>query len=155
MVAAVIEPLINCFLEGDTALPDGVPAEKIADIARHALVAMKERHVSVSLILTDDQSIHDLNRDYRKKDRPTDVISFAYRENPFPGIEEECEELGDIYISIDTALRQAAEYGVSLHDEIKRLVIHGILHLLGFDHELSPEEEQRMEQKEEELFANL
>ncbi len=155
MAGAVTAPLINCFLEGDTVLPDGVPTEKIADIARDALVAMQERHVSVSLILTDDQTIHEINRDYRKKDRPTDVISFAYRENPFPGIEEESEELGDIYISIDTAQRQAAEYGVSLHDELKRLVIHGILHLLGFDHELSPEEEQRMEQKEEELFSSL
>lgn len=149
------EPLINCFLEGDVSLPDGVTAENIADIARRALKAMEDGHVSVSLILTDDKTIHEINRDYRKKDRPTDVISFAYRENPFPGIEEECEELGDIYISLDTALRQAVDYGVSPHDEMKRLVIHGILHLLGFDHELSPEEEQRMEQKEEELFQNL
>jgi len=151
----VNEPLINCFLEGDVSLPDGVTAENIADIARRALKAMEDGHVSVSLILTDDKTIHEINRDYRKKDRPTDVISFAYRENPFPGIEEECEELGDIYISLDTALRQAVDYGVSPHDEMKRLVIHGILHLLGFDHELSPEEEQRMEQKEEELFQNL
>ncbi len=149
------EPLINCFVEGDVSFPDEVTAEIVSDIARRALGAMEELQVSVSIILTDDKTIHEINRDYRKKDRPTDVISFAYRENPFPGIEEEHEELGDIYISIDTALRQAVEFGVTPHDEVKRLVIHGILHLLGYDHELSSEEEKRMEQKEEELFQNL
>ena len=148
-------PLINLFLEGRAALPDEASASKLSSLAERVLVSLNEKTVSLSLIITDDEAIREINRDYRKKDKPTDVISFAYREEPFPGIEEQIEELGDIYISIDTARRQASEYEVSLYDEMKRLIIHGILHLVGYDHELSPEEEERMQQKEEELFRGL
>lgn len=109
--------------------------------------------VTISVIFTTDSFIHGINRDYRKKDMPTDVISFAYREDRFPGEEmEEIEELGDIYISLERAAVQAVEYEVSLQDEVKRLLIHGILHLVGYDHERSPEDEEIMRGKEDEIF---
>ncbi len=109
--------------------------------------------VTISVIFTTNSFIHTINRDYRKKDMPTDVISFAYREERFPGEEmEETEELGDIYISLEKAAEQAAEYEVTLQDEVKRLLIHGILHLIGYDHERSDEDEEIMRKKEDEIF---
>lgn len=109
-------------------------------------------NVTISLIVTNDEYIRGVNKDYRKKDSPTDVISFAYREEPFPQVDGEIEELGDIYISLERAAEQAEEYEVSLKDEIKRLLIHGTLHLLGYDHESSPQDEELMRAREDELF---
>jgi probable rRNA maturation factor len=89
------------------------------------------------------------------KDSPTDVISFAYREDPFPEAETEVEDLGDIYLSLDRAAQQSVEYGVTLREEVKRLMIHGILHLIGYDHERSAEDEETMRAKEDEIFDSV
>jgi len=113
-------------------------------------------NVSLSVIMTNDECIRKINREYRKKDLPTDVISFAYMmddDDDFPRAEDGMEELGDVYISLERAAEQSLEYGVSLKDELKRLLIHGILHLIGYDHEKSVEEENIMQAKEEEIFA--
>ena len=91
-----------------------------------------------------------LNRDWRGKDRPTDVLSFAQAEGPGgapPGL------LGDVVISLDTARRQAAERAAPLGAELDRLLIHGVLHLLGYDHERSPAEARRMQRRERALGA--
>ena len=112
-------------------------------------------NVTISLIMTSDEYIKNINRDFRKKDTPTDVISFAYREEPFPQGDEEIEELGDIYISLERALEQSVEYEVTLKEEVKRLLIHGILHLIGYDHETSPKDEETMRAKEDELFESV
>ncbi|PKL35065.1 MAG: rRNA maturation RNase YbeY [Spirochaetae bacterium HGW-Spirochaetae-1] len=108
--------------------------------------------VAISLIVTDDAYIREINRAYRKKNKPTDVISFAYREDPFPAVNTAMEELGDIYISAERAMEQATEFGVTLKDELTRLIIHGLLHLVGYDHERSKKDEKIMERKEEEMF---
>lgn len=149
------EPLVNFFTEGDVSLPPEISERMILSIVTGSLEMMGTGAVSVSVIITSDAVIQGINRDYRKKDRPTDVISFAYRDDPFPEIDGEIEELGDIYVSLDRAKEQAKEYEVTLHDEMKRLLIHGVLHLLGYDHEKSAEEEERMHEKEEELFDSL
>ena len=112
-------------------------------------------NVTISLIMTSNEYIKNINRDFRKKDTPTDVISFAYREEPFPQAEEEIEELGDIYISLERALEQSVEYEVTLKEEVKRLLVHGILHLIGYDHETSPKDEETMRAKEDELFESI
>ena len=112
-------------------------------------------NVTISLIMTSNEYIKNVNRDYRKKNTPTDVISFAYREEPFPQGDEEIEELGDIYISLERALEQSVEYEVTLKEEVKRLLIHGILHLIGYDHETSPKDEETMRAKEDELFESV
>jgi len=144
---------IEIFTEGDVALPyKDLTAELFYLITEKTFVETKTDNISVNLILTDDEYITSINSEFRGKDKPTDVISFAYRDDPFPIIDNPMEELGDIYISLETASKQAVEYEVTLAEEIKRLIIHGALHLLGYDHEKSAEEEKRMNILEEEIF---
>ncbi|MBD2326775.1 rRNA maturation RNase YbeY [Alkalinema sp. FACHB-956] len=89
----------------------------------------------LSLRLTDDREIHTLNRDFRQKDQPTDVLSFAALEVDAPELpEEEPLYLGDIIISVETAERQAVSQGHPLKVELAWLAAHGLLHLLGWDH---------------------
>ncbi len=92
----------------------------------------------LSLRLTTDAEIQALNAQFRHKDQPTDVLSFAAMEVDFPEIETDPAELslylGDIIISVDTASRQSAEHGYSLTKELAWLASHGLLHLLGWDH---------------------
>jgi probable rRNA maturation factor len=110
----------------------------------------------VSVTLVDDRRIWELNRQYRGVDRPTDVLSFAMREGETEPVlgEEGRELLGDIIISVETAERQAREYGHSLERELAFLAVHGFLHLLGYDHQ-SPEEEAVMFAKQEEVLTGL
>ncbi len=89
-----------------------------------------------------DQTIHELNSQYRNKDKPTDVLSFPLADDVYPWL------LGDVVISIDTAQRQARRRRHSLREEVLTLLIHGILHLLGYDHEISRSEAIRMHKKE-------
>ena len=96
----------------------------------------------VELILTDDKEIRSLNKEFRQKDKATDVLSFPL-EN-MPGM-----PLGSIVISIDTAKKGAIEFNHSIEDEIKLLFIHGLLHLLGYDHEIDNGE---MRKKEKEII---
>jgi probable rRNA maturation factor len=114
----------------------------------------------LSLTLTSDASIRALNRDYRKKDRATDVLSFSQIEErgstrPDPRAVHNTNgmPLGDVVISIDTALAQSREYGVAPAERLRTLLIHGFLHLLGYDHERSPAEARKMFARERELAA--
>lgn len=95
-----------------------------------------------------------LNRDYLFKDRPTNVISFSMQEGEFGSMSPDL--LGDVVISADTAAMEAAEGGITFHERLVFLLLHGILHLTGYDHERSGEDEaRRMEAKEAEIFAKL
>ena len=102
----------------------------------------------VSVTLTDDAHIHVINREYRNVDRPTDVISFALMESEEPEIigGGEHEVLGDLIISLERMRAQAAEYGHTELRELSFLTVHGMLHLLGYDH---MEAEERIEMEEE------
>lgn len=103
-------------------------------------------------MIVDDDQIQVINRDYLDRDKPTNVISFAMQEGEGAGLIPEL--LGDVVISADTAARDAAEAGVPFESELYFLLLHGILHLLGFDHERgSAEDAERMEERERELFA--
>lgn len=100
---------------------------------------IEDAQVSVSLV--SDEEIHELNQTYRNKDAPTDVLSFALRDEDEVLQEmEEAEMLGDIIVSVPTAIRQAGEYGHSVKREMAFLVVHGFLHLIGYDHETEEEE---------------
>ncbi len=114
-----------------------------ADIARRAgamLTAAGERGSELSVVLTNDQRIQELNRVYRKKDRPTDVLAFAQRDGALaPG----SLLLGDVIVSVPTAARQATAAGHSLLSEVTMLLAHGILHLLGWDHD-TPSKDRQM-----------
>ena len=109
----------------------------------------------VSISLVDVDLIHQINRDYRKIDRPTDVISFAFLDNEdrVSILSNKGEVvLGDIYISVDIAKKQAEEYGHDISRELKFLFVHGLLHLLGYDH-MKKEDEEIMFPLQEEILA--
>lgn len=111
----------------------------------------------VSLLLVDDESIRELNLSYRGMDKATDVLSFAMNEEidgapEFISAEENI--LGDIVISLETAQRQASEYGHSLDRELGFLTVHGMLHLLGYDH-MGEQDTAIMRQKEEQILNSL
>ena len=94
----------------------------------------------MSVTLTDDETLQALNRDYRGKDQPTDVLSFAQRDTlphtpRSPAVRPESELLGDVVISVETAARQAEAHEETLEEELALLAVHGILHLLGYDDE--------------------
>lgn len=105
----------------------------------------------MNIIFVNDEEIQKINRDYRNIDRITDVISFALNDELDFLIKT--EELGDIFICIDQAKRQASDYGHSLDREIGFLSVHGYLHLNGYDHQ-TPEEEKIMFEKQDEILNN-
>ena len=144
---------IEVFTEGDVSLPyNGIDSKYISAVSAKILEQTATDNVSVSVILTDNAAIHEINLEYRGKDNATDVISFAYRDEPFPAPAGITEELGDVYISLEKAAEQAAEFGVTFVEEMHRLLVHGILHLLGYDHERSPEDEKKMQELEEKII---
>ena len=111
----------------------------------------------ISVTFVDDEKIHELNKEYRDVDKSTDVLSFPLGEN---GVYDRDMDtgaclLGDIVISIETAVRQAEEYGHSLQREIGFLTVHSMLHLLGYDHVNGGLEEVRMREKEEHVLTEL
>lgn len=112
------------------------------------------RDKEISLLLVDNEGMREINRLHLNRDYPTNVIAFSQREgelgNLNPGI------LGDVVVSVEKAWCDAEENGLSLEDELDFLVIHGILHLLGYDHENCGEAEaQRMKDKSEAVFLNF
>ena len=115
-----------------------------------ALDYLKLKNVVFNIIIIDNEEIHKINREYRGIDRPTDVISFALEDDD-TFIEMDQRILGDIYISIDRAREQAEEYGHALLRELCFLTIHGILHLLGYDH-MEPEDEKVMFELQERVL---
>lgn len=106
----------------------------------------------VSVLLTDDAEIRSLNRQYRGIDKPTDVLSFSQLEGDAVPPRNGPLILGDIVISLDRTREQAGDSGVSVEKELRRLFIHGLLHLVGYDHEGSPEEAKKMKNMEDRLF---
>lgn len=111
-------------------------------------------NTELSISITGDRAIHRLNKEYLGKDRPTNVISFSLQEGEFSSIAGHA--LGDVVISADTAAREAAESGETTWKRIVFLLLHGILHLCGYDHERSGEAEARkMVRRERELFLIL
>ena len=117
--------------------------EKISCSAEKLLNLDEDYEISVTFVRS--RTIHTINRDYRGIDRPTDVISFAIQDD-LEDFEEENEDLGDIFINIDYARKQAKEYGHSYEREICFLFTHGLLHCLGYDH---------MEEKDAEVMFKL
>lgn len=125
-----------------------------------SLTALKltDKRLECSVILCDDDFIQELNKTTRGMNKPTDVLSFPQYEPKelkkalsTPSLQ--AIPLGDIVISVQTAIRQAKEHGVSLDDELRRLLVHGLLHLLGYDHERSNYQARLMRQKERALMT--
>jgi len=113
----------------------------------------------LSVVLVNDAKMRDINFEFRKKDKPTDVLSFPqYSPREISGKARPKDVggtyLGDLVISTETTIRQAKEYGVTVKEELLRLIVHGVLHLCGYDHEKVPAKEaQRMRRRERAIRA--
>ena len=124
----------------------------IKKVSNKALETEKVEKASCSIIIVDNSYIHKLNKEYRGIDRVTDVISFALEDEKSMVIPDEIRLLGDIYISLDKAKEQAKEYGHSLERELCFLAVHGLYHLLGYNHETKEEAEVMFKKQEEVLM---
>lgn len=140
---------VEIFNETEEEIKDIEILKPLLEYAR-GIENLKDTELEFSVIITDNKRIHEINREYRGIDRPTDVISFALEDSEDINIEN-YRILGDIYISIDKVKEQALAYGHSETRELAFLTIHGFLHLLGYDH-MEPEEEKIMFAKQEEIL---
>jgi probable rRNA maturation factor len=148
-----MEVLINSELESeDVSCYEDLIARGFEIAARHEGL---QDLIEVSVTFVDDNSIHELNRDYRGVDRPTDVLSFPQDDDEgFTVLHGMPHVLGDIIISLERAREQAHDYGHSLTREVLYLAVHGFFHLLGYDHH-SPDEQSQMREKEEKVLGEL
>lgn len=160
----------TCVLDVDVVRHDGAWTERgisdaMVELAAHAALAsappMKTAHCEVTVVLTDDAEIRELNRTWRGKDEPTNVLSFPSGDMPDAAgaIDDDVPDgvpmlLGDIVIALETTAAEAAEKAIPLADHVSHLVVHGALHLLGFDH-LNDKEAEQMEDLERQALASL
>jgi len=126
--------------------------ETVHEVLVHGIEKLKVGDVIFNVIIVDNPYIHNLNKEYRGIDRETDVISFALEDDKT--FNPEIRVLGDVYISIDKAISQSEEYGHSLLRELCFLAVHGMLHLLGYDH-MKKEEEEVMFGLQEEILDEM
>lgn len=139
---------ISFFNETDRFIDE---LDTIKDLVNFAVKHEGLEDVEFNIIFVDNEKIHEINKEYRGIDRPTDVISFALEDNKdFPSLDGH-RVLGDIYISLDKALEQSVEYGHSYLRELSFLCVHGMLHLLGYDH-MKKEDEIVMFGKQEDIL---
>ena len=137
----------------DESYADQVAAEWIGGIARRVLEAEGVPAAELGVLVTGDETVRALNRDYAGEDETTDVLSFSLREGEeFVDAPDGIVRLGEVIIAYPTAERQAAGAGRPTAVEVAHLLVHGVLHLLGYDH-AEPEEERRMRAREQELLS--
>ena len=118
-----------------------------------------ENDVEVSVTFVDDEGIRELNKKFRNLDKPTDVLSFPLLdyegESEEPFFDELCHNLGDIVISLERAMAQANEFGHSFEREVAFLTAHSMLHLLGYDHEISEEDDADMRKRQNDIMERM
>ena len=127
-------------------------AARVRHSGRRLLEVLRLAEAELSVMLVDDRTMRRLNRRYRGRDRTTDVLSFPQAEGPAGA---PAGLLGDVVISVPATRRQARERGVRLAEEGDRLLVHGVLHLLGYDHERSEPDARRMRRRERDLTRAL
>ena len=144
----------------DVQIDEALEADvDVGSVGRVVAAALEGEGVAegsaVDVWITTDEQVHALNRQHRAVDRPTDVLSFAFQETePFPTSPDEVSSLGQVVISFPRAAAQAQEYGHAVELEVAFLLVHGILHLLGHDHD-EPDEERRMFQRQDSILGSL
>lgn len=143
---------VTYYIENEQDKIEVVPAYE--DLIKKAVEGTLEyenfdKNCEISVTFTDNENIRELNREYRDIDRETDVLSFP--------MDDEGDEvvLGDVVISLEKAKEQAEEYGHSIEREISFLCVHSCLHLLGYDHETSEEDEKEMFMKQHEILEKI
>lgn len=127
---------------------DAALLEDLTSVARWTLSGEEVDEIDLSIALMSDRSIAQLNQRYLSHEEPTDVISF-----PLDQIGE--RKAGDVYVGVEQAERQAAELGIPLREELLRLVVHGTLHILGWDHPDDERDESPMYHRQEELLRTF
>lgn len=125
--------------------------KRIRRTAQDILDALDCPDGELSIVLVDDPQITVLNRQYLQRNRPTNVIAFPMRSGEFSDLTPQL--LGDVVISLETADREAREAGITLDERFRQLLVHGVLHLLGYDHENDASAARRMEEKSAALLA--
>ena len=161
---------MNLFFENETGKDLGFDMEETAKkvVAAALFYIGCPYDAEVNLLITDNEGIHEMNRDFRQIDRPTDVLSFPMLEydepGNFEGFDEDCPDafdpetgellLGDIVISYEKVVSQAEEFGHSTLREYSFLIAHSMLHLFGFDH-MEDDERKEMERMQEEILGSL
>lgn len=137
---------------------------KLKMLIRHTILETldyegMENDVEVSVTFVDDEGIRELNKRFRNMDKPTDVLSFPLLdyegESDEPFFDELCHNLGDIVISLERAMAQANEFGHSFEREVAFLTAHSMLHLLGYDHELSDDDDADMRKRQNDIMERL
>ena len=128
-----------------------IDQSRLARLAQATLSLVGERTADLDVMLIGDRSMRRLNRRYRKKDRTTDVLAFSMREGSGPP----SALIGEVVISVPTAAKQANQLGRSLDEELIALLVHGILHLCGYDHERSERDARHMRQRERWVLRRL
>ena len=161
-----MDPIVDCIIEDDRWLAFGLePLAERAAMAVLEVLVLGRAGFALALMGCDDARIAALNADFRGKPQPTNVLSWPSEERaaevpgglpelPAPGEAGDPEELGDIAIAYETCLREATEQGKAPADHVTHLVVHGILHLLGFDH-IDEADAARMEAIEVRILASL
>ena len=141
--------------EGDW---DGL-ADRVAETAQSVAPELANPRLVTSLLFTSDTRIHELNREWRQRDKPTNVLSFPMLERTdlvhLDPDEGPPEMLGDIALAYETCAREAEEKGIPLEHHATHLILHGLLHLAGYDHEISDEDAEKMEALEVKALALL
>lgn len=130
-----------------------ISKKKIRQTASVILNALGYPDAELSILIVDDQQIAQLNRQYLNREGPTNVIAFSMRQGQFSDIAPNL--LGDVVISADNAHREAQNAGISMQTRFDQLLIHGTLHLLGYDHENTEAQARKMEEKNNELLKLL
>lgn len=144
---------INVLIEHGKDLVEALDIEGLASFVLTEMKCPQSTDVSISFVT--NERIHELNRDYRNMDKPTDVLSFECDNIPFEDedINDVVEyELGDVIIATDVTLAQTEEFGTTFEEEVSLLVVHGLLHLCGYDH-IEDEEAEIMEALEQKLLS--
>jgi probable rRNA maturation factor len=157
MSGPAIELAVECPAWTET-LPDvEALVVRMAEAAlEHADCDLGNGPVEVSLVLADDTTVQGLNRDWRGKDQPTNVLSFAALDDEdAPVVEGAPLLLGDVILAFETCAREAEEQGKTLPNHLSHLVVHGVLHLLGYDHEEDEAEAEEMERLEAAILARF
>ncbi len=151
--------LKGLFRDDENSIKAGCPLKRaVRNAARRALTEEGfEGNAELSVTFTDDEGIRLLNREFRDKDAPTDVLSFpmySMKDGDVP-VAGEVAVLGDVVLSLERVGIQAKEIGHSFLREVSFLTVHSVLHLLGYDHETSPEDEERMFSRQREILKGV
>lgn len=147
-------PEHDVLVSVDPAFGNRLGADWLVGVARITLEMERTPTCQLSVVLTGDEQVRQLNREFAGDDHATDVLSFSLREGEPFASGDDTDRLGEVIVSLEAAARQAEEAGHHVEDEVAHLLVHGVLHLLGYDH-AEPSDEQKMRTHERRVLSEL